>query len=165
MFLTGTDEHGQKVAKAAADAGLDPQTFTDRVSQHFRDLSPAMNLSNDDFIRTTEPRHIRACQELWRRIKANGHIYLGKFAGWYAVRDEAFYDESELVDGRSRCSSSTDSIHRSWHRARGRTKSSASSPPGFATSRSRARPSPGACRCPTIPSTSCTSGSTRSPTT
>jgi methionyl-tRNA synthetase len=100
-FLTGTDEHGQKVAKSAADAGMDPQAFTDQVSQHFRDLSGVMNLSNDDFIRTTEERHARACQELWRRMKANGHIYLGKFAGWYAVRDEAFYDESELVDGKA----------------------------------------------------------------
>ncbi|MBL8687908.1 MAG: methionine--tRNA ligase [Rhodospirillaceae bacterium] len=100
-FLTGTDEHGQKVQKAAETAGVDPQAFTDRVSQHFRDLSPLMNYSNDDFIRTTEPRHIKACQELWRRMKANGHIYLGKFAGWYAVRDEAFYDESELVDGKA----------------------------------------------------------------
>ena len=100
-FLTGTDEHGQKVQKAAELAGIDPQAFTDKVSQHFRDLSPLMNYSNDDFIRTTEPRHIRACQDLWKRMKANGHIYLGKFAGWYAVRDEAFYDESELVNGKA----------------------------------------------------------------
>ena len=63
-FLTGTDEHGQKVQKAAELAGIDPQAFTDKVSQHFRDLSPLMNYSNDDFIRTTEPRHIRACQDL-----------------------------------------------------------------------------------------------------
>ena len=101
MFLTGTDEHGQKVEKAAEAAGVDPQTFTDRVSQNFRDLAVAMGFSNDDFIRTTEPRHVAACQEIWRRLKANGHIYLGAYSGWYSVRDEAFYTESEVqtVDG------------------------------------------------------------------
>ena len=64
FFLTGTDEHGPKVAKSAEAAGVDPQTFTDRVSQQFRDLARAMNYSNDDFIRTTEPRHIESCQAL-----------------------------------------------------------------------------------------------------
>ena len=98
-FLTGTDEHGQKVEKAAADAGLDPQTFTDRVSQRFRDLAVAMNCSNDDFIRTTEERHKRSVAALWERLIASGDIYLGKYAGWYSVRDEAFYAESELVGG------------------------------------------------------------------
>src|SRR5260221_14256361 len=68
-FLTGTDEHGQKVEKSAAAAGLDPQAFTDRVSQNFRDLAKAMNFSNDDFIRTTEERHKKSCQEIWRRLK------------------------------------------------------------------------------------------------
>jgi methionyl-tRNA synthetase len=102
FFLTGTDEHGQKVAQAAEAAGIDPQSFTDKVSQNFRDLCPAMNISNDDFIRTTEERHKKACQELWRRLEANGAIYLDKYAGWYAVRDEAFYGEEELqdVDGK-----------------------------------------------------------------
>ena len=102
-FLTGTDEHGQKVEKAAADAGETPQTFTDRVSETFRELPKALNFSNDDFIRTTEPRHIRASQAIWRALEEGGHIYLGSYAGWYAVRDEAFYAESELtkqVDGR-----------------------------------------------------------------
>ncbi len=99
-FLTGTDEHGQKVEKSARAAGLDPQTFTDRVSQNFRDLAAAMKFSNDDFIRTTEPRHIRACQAIWRTLEERGEIYLGKYAGWYAVRDEAFYGEDELTDGR-----------------------------------------------------------------
>jgi len=99
FFLTGTDEHGQKVEKSAADAGMDPQAFTDKVSQNFRALGALMNYSNDDFIRTTEPRHIAACQEIWRALKANGHIYLGKYAGWYAVRDEAFYGEGELTVG------------------------------------------------------------------
>src|SRR5271168_4791461 len=65
-FLTGTDEHGQKVEKAAEAAGIDPQLFTDRVSQTFRDLASLMGFSNDDFIRTTQPRHLEACDALWR---------------------------------------------------------------------------------------------------
>jgi methionyl-tRNA synthetase len=98
IFLTGTDEHGQKIAKAAADAGMEPQAFTDKVSQTFRDLAKALNLSNDDFIRTTEVRHKKACQALWNELITRGEIYLGKYAGWYAVRDEAFYGEDELTD-------------------------------------------------------------------
>ena len=97
FFLTGTDEHGQKVEKAAADAGLDPQSFTDRISADFKDMARVMNVSYDDYIRTTEERHKRSCAELWRRIAASGNIYLGHYEGWYAVRDEAFYDESELT--------------------------------------------------------------------
>ena len=97
FFLTGTDEHGQKVEKAAEVAGCDPQSFTDRVSLAFRDMAGAMGISNDDFIRTTEPRHKLATAELWRRLQAAGDIYLGGYEGWYAVRDEAFYDESELT--------------------------------------------------------------------
>ncbi len=96
-FLTGTDEHGQKVEKSAQAAGVDPQAFTDRVSQNFRNLSPALNFSNDDFIRTTEARHKAACQALWKKLLENGEIYLGSYSGWYAVRDEAFYTESELT--------------------------------------------------------------------
>ncbi|GGO06377.1 methionine--tRNA ligase [Iodidimonas muriae] len=99
MFLTGTDEHGQKVEKSAAAAGVDPQSFCDRVSGRFRELAASMHFSNDQFIRTTESRHIQSAQALWQRIKANGHIYKGAYSGWYSVRDEAFYAESELVDG------------------------------------------------------------------
>ncbi len=97
FFLTGTDEHGQKVEKAALDAGVAPQEFADRIAAKFQDLSALMSLSNDDFIRTTEERHKRACQDLWRRLRASGDIYLGHYEGYYAVRDEAFYNESELV--------------------------------------------------------------------
>jgi len=97
FFLTGTDEHGQKVEKAAAEAGLDPQAFADRVSADFQDMSARMGLSNDDFIRTTEARHKRTCTELWKRLQERGEIYLGAYEGWYAVRDESFYDESELT--------------------------------------------------------------------
>ncbi len=98
-FLTGTDEHGQKVEKSAEKAGVAPQTFTDGVSQKFRDLAAFMNYSNDDFIRTTEPRHIEACQALWKKLIDKGEIYLGSYAGWYSVRDEAFWGEDELKDG------------------------------------------------------------------
>jgi len=100
-FLTGTDEHGQKVQKAAAAAGIGPQEFADRVSENFRELAALMNFSNDDFIRTTEERHKRACTVFWQRLVERGAIYLETYGGWYAVRDEAFYAESELVaDGR-----------------------------------------------------------------
>ncbi|MGE0225289.1 MAG: methionine--tRNA ligase [Acetobacteraceae bacterium] len=97
FFLTGTDEHGQKVEKAASDAGMDPQSFTDQISADFKDMARAMGVSYDDYIRTTEERHKVSCAELWRRIAASGDIYLGHYEGWYAVRDEAFYDESELT--------------------------------------------------------------------
>ncbi|MBT6441682.1 MAG: methionine--tRNA ligase [Alphaproteobacteria bacterium] len=106
MFLTGTDEHGQKVEKSASAAGVEPMAFVDSVSERFRDLAGVMGFTNDDFIRTTEPRHISSCQEIWRRIAANNapdstesNIYLGKYDGWYSVRDEAFYAESELTKG------------------------------------------------------------------
>ena len=99
MFLTGTDEHGQKVEKSAQAAGIEPELFCDQVSQNFRDLTPLMNFSNDAFIRTTEERHTEACQALWRAMVASGDIYLDSYAGWYSVRDEAYYGEDELSDG------------------------------------------------------------------
>jgi len=105
FFLTGTDEHGQKVESAARAAGVDPQAFTDSVAADFQDMSRRMNISNDDFIRTTEARHKVACQALWEKLVDAGAIYLGSYEGFYAVRDEAFYDESELVtaaDGSKR---------------------------------------------------------------
>ena len=98
FFLTGTDEHGQKVQKAAEAAGMDPQAFTDDVSRHFRALTRQMDVTNDDFIRTTEERHKRACAALWEKLAAAGDIYLGHYEGWYAVRDEAFYGPDELVE-------------------------------------------------------------------
>jgi methionyl-tRNA synthetase len=98
-FLTGTDEHGQKVQQAAEAAGIDPLAFCDGVSQNFRDLARTLGCSNDDFIRTTEPRHREAVQALWRKLRETGDIYLGEYEGWYSVRDEAFWLESELTDG------------------------------------------------------------------
>jgi methionyl-tRNA synthetase len=97
FFLTGTDEHGQKVEQAAQQAGLEPQAYADQMSALFKDMAKAIGLSNDDWIRTTEERHKRSCAELWRLIEAAGDIYLGHYEGWYAVRDEAFYDEDELT--------------------------------------------------------------------
>ncbi len=97
FFLTGTDEHGQKVEKAAQDAGVTPQAFTDEISAQFRAVANALDVSYDDFIRTTEPRHYRACTALWEKLAAHGDIYLGHYEGWYALRDETFYDEDELT--------------------------------------------------------------------
>ncbi|WP_417448904.1 methionine--tRNA ligase [Kordiimonas sp.] len=99
MFLTGTDEHGQKIERSAEKAGLDPQTFCDQVSTKFKDLTAAMNFSNDQFIRTTEERHKKSVQHLWSVLEEKGFIYEDRYSGWYSVRDEAFYAESELVEG------------------------------------------------------------------
>jgi methionyl-tRNA synthetase len=96
-FLTGTDEHGQKVEKAAKVAGLDPQSFTDDVSAKFQNMLNVLNISNDDFIRTTQPRHKAGVTALWQKLTASGHIYLGHYEGFYAVRDEDFYAESDLT--------------------------------------------------------------------
>jgi methionyl-tRNA synthetase len=98
-FLTGTDEHGQKVEKAAAANGMTPQAFADMNAANFFNLAKLMKFSNDDFIRTTEPRHAQSAQFLWQEMAKRGHIYLGSYAGWYATRDEAFYGEGELIDG------------------------------------------------------------------
>ena len=100
-FLTGTDEHGQKVDKAAQESGISPKKFVDEVSERFRYLAKVMNFTNDDFIRTTEERHKIAVQAIWNKLKENGDIYLGKYSGWYSVRDEAFFQEAELVDGKA----------------------------------------------------------------
>jgi methionyl-tRNA synthetase len=99
-FLTGTDEHGQKVEKSANLIGLAPQDFVDKISQKFLDLSKILNLTNDDFIRTTEQRHKKAVIYLWETLEKKGHIYKGKYAGWYSVRDEAFFLESDLTEDR-----------------------------------------------------------------
>lgn len=96
-FLTGVDEHGQKVEKSAQLAGKDPQQFVDEVSEQFREVCKLFDISNDQFIRTTADFHKKASQALWEKMAAAGDIYLGKYAGWYAVRDEAYYDEEELT--------------------------------------------------------------------
>jgi methionyl-tRNA synthetase len=95
FFLTGTDEHGMKIQQTAKKEGLTPQQLLERNVPRFRAMVERMNCSNDDFIRTTEPRHYAASIAIWERMKANGDIYLSKYAGWYSVRDEAYYAESE----------------------------------------------------------------------
>ncbi len=101
MFLTGTDEHGQKVAKTAEANGKEPQEFCDEITKKFLAMGPQLNLSYDDFIRTTEPRHYEASKAIWNAIKENNpdDIYLDKYAGWYSVRDEAYFTEDELSEG------------------------------------------------------------------
>ena len=96
-FLTGTDEHGQKVAKSALNNKLSPQEFTDKMSMSFRNLLKALDITNSDFIRTTEERHKLGVQELWKKMKDNGDIYISSYCGWYSIQDEAFYNKSELT--------------------------------------------------------------------
>src|SRR2546423_38117 len=95
FFLTGTDEHGIKMLQSATKAGVTPRQWADRNVERFQAMTKLLNCSNDQFIRTTEPRHHAASQAIWQAMQANGDIYLSKYAGWYSVRDEAYYDESE----------------------------------------------------------------------
>ena len=102
LFLTGTDEHGQKIQKEAKKNNKDPKIFCDELSETFRSLTKILNLSNDDFIRTTENRHHKSVIEIWNRLEKSGDIYLGKYSGWYSVSDEAFYDEGEIEDNNGK---------------------------------------------------------------
>ena len=97
-FLTGTDEHGLKIQRSAEKAGQDPKKFCDQISQTFKDLSKILNLSNTDFIRTTEDRHKKTVQHLWSLLEKNDDIYLSNYSGWYSVSDEAFYNEDEIEE-------------------------------------------------------------------
>ena len=107
-FLTGTDEHGLKIQRAAKKKGIDTLQFCDEISQTFKDLSKILNLTNTDFIRTTEDRHKLSVQNLWKELEKNEDIYLSKYSGWYSVSDEAFYTEDEIeeVDGKKQAVSS-----------------------------------------------------------
>ena len=111
-FLTGTDEHGLKIQRAAEKKGLKTLQFCDEISQTFRDLSKILNLSNTDFIRTTENRHKLSVQNLWNQLKKNDDIYISKYSGWYSVSDEAFYsdDEIEAIDGKKHAISSKSTV-------------------------------------------------------
>ena len=100
FFMTGTDEHGQKVERAAQKSGTKTEVFADETAEHFRQMTRDLNISNDDFIRTTEPRHFRAAQEIWRRVAAAGDIYKGDYEGWYCTVDEVFVPETQLADGK-----------------------------------------------------------------
>jgi len=97
-FLTGTDEHGLKIQRAAENKNIEPLDFCNQISQTFRDLSKILNLSNTDFIRTTEDRHKKTVQHLWSELEKNDDIYLSKYSGWYSVSDEAYYNEDEIID-------------------------------------------------------------------
>jgi methionyl-tRNA synthetase len=112
QFLTGTDEHGLKIQRSAEKQKIDPLEFCNQISQTFRDLSKTLNLTNTDFIRTTEVRHKKTVQHLWNELEKNDDIYLSKYSGWYSVSDEAFYNEDEIedVDGAKRSISSKSSV-------------------------------------------------------
>ena len=97
-FLTGTDEHGLKIQRAAEKKNIDPQKFCDEISLTFKNLSDTLNLSNTDFIRTTEKRHKKTVQHLWLELEKSNNIYLSKYSGWYSISDEAFYNEDEIIE-------------------------------------------------------------------
>lgn len=96
-FQTGTDEHGLKMAQKARDLGITPLELADEMSSHFRNLFDLLDISYDRFFRTSEDVHHRASQALWKAMEANGDLYLDRYEGWYSIRDEAYYDESELI--------------------------------------------------------------------
>ena len=190
FFLTGTDEHGQKIQQTATKEGITARELVDRNVPRFRAMVERLNCSNDDFIRTTEERHHRSSQAIWQRMEKNGDIYLDKYAGWYSVRDEAYYAENEthLNEHKVRLASKTGtpvewveeesyffklsayqqklldlyaSIPTTCCRRSVSTKWRASCAAACRTCRSRAPRSTGASACPATTSTSCTSGSTR----
>jgi methionyl-tRNA synthetase len=99
LFCTGMDEHGQKMQQTAAREGISPQQLADRTAAQFAAMGAALNAEADVVVRTTSDAHRMAAQDIWRRMAANGDIYLSKYPGWYSVRDEAFFDESELTKG------------------------------------------------------------------
>jgi methionyl-tRNA synthetase len=101
FFMTGTDEHGLKMAQAARERDLEPAALADEMSSFFRQMDEQLQISFDRFIRTTEPAHRRASQAIWQAMADQGDIYLGRYEGWYSVRDEAYYDEDELIEADS----------------------------------------------------------------
>jgi methionyl-tRNA synthetase len=111
-FLTGTDEHGLKIQRSAEKQNIEPLEFCNQISKTFRDLSKTLNLTNTDFIRTTEERHKKSVQHLWSELEKNDDIYLSKYSGWYSVSDEAFYSEDEIeeIDNMKRSISSKSSV-------------------------------------------------------
>ena len=111
LFLTGTDEHGQKIQKEAEKNKKDPKKFCDELSEKFRSLTKTLNLTNDDFIRTTEDRHLKSVNEIWNRLIKSGDIYLDKYSGWYSVSDEAYYDEDEIeISDKKKISKTSGSV-------------------------------------------------------
>jgi methionyl-tRNA synthetase len=120
FFMTGTDEHGLKIAQAARKEGVEPQQFVDGMVQHFIAMCDRLNISRDRFIRTTDPDHKAVVQALWRRLVEAGDIYLDRYEGWYSVRDEAYFDEDELIvadDGTKLAPTGTEvawTVEESW---------------------------------------------------
>ncbi|MFN7176002.1 MAG: methionine--tRNA ligase [Thermaurantiacus sp.] len=120
FFLTGTDEHGLKIAQAARTAGLPPRAFVDGMTSHFREMTKQLQISCDRFIRTTDSDHVACVQALWQRMEAAGDLYLGRYEGWYSVRDEAYYDAEETSlgeDGVRRAPTGTEvswTVEESW---------------------------------------------------
>ncbi len=114
LFLTGTDEHGQKIQKEADKHKKDPKKFCDEISKTFRSLTTTLNLSNDDFIRTTELRHFKSVKEIWNRLIKSGDIYLDKYSGWYSVSDEAYYDKDEIEEKNGKQVSKTSGSLVEW---------------------------------------------------
>ena len=113
-FLTGTDEHGLKIQRAAEKKNMKPLDFCNDISKTFRNLSKTLNLSNTDFIRTTEKRHTKSVQHLWSLLEKNGDIYLSKYSGWYSVSDEAFYSEDEIITKNNEKISTTSGSSVEW---------------------------------------------------
>src|SRR3954453_5631289 len=111
FFLTGTDKHGQKIERAAQAAGKTPQQYADEISAEFRNLWKRMGISNDDYIRTTEERHKKRAQELFRRIRDNGYIYKGSYTGQYCVSDEMYVDGAQPGDPCPNCGRITETVH------------------------------------------------------
>ena len=119
-FLTGVDEHGLKIDQTARARGLSPRAFVDEMTAHFREMADRLQISYDRFIRTTDPDHRRSAEALWQRMEAAGDLYLGRYEGWYSVRDEAYYDEAETVlaeDGKRLAPNGTEvswTVEESW---------------------------------------------------
>ena len=114
LFLTGTDEHGQKIQRAAEKKGMDPKSFCDEISKTFFNLSKTLNLSNDDFIRTTESRHKKSVTNLWKILEKKNEIYLSKYSVWYSVSDEAFYSDDEIEEKNNTHLSKTSGSKVEW---------------------------------------------------
>ena len=139
FFLTGTDEHGIKMLQTAAKEKLTPRELVERNVPRFQAMVKKFNCSNDDFIRTTEPRHYRSSDAIWERMEAAGDIYLDKYSGWYSVRDEAYYDESETrLDDKGR-GSARKARRSNGSRRRAIFSASPPSPTGCSTSTSACR--------------------------
>ena len=171
-FQTGTDEHGLKMVQTARDQGVAVADLAAEMSSLFRGMCDDLNISYDRFIRTTDPDHYAASQAIWKAMEAAGDLYLDRYEGWYSVRDEAFYDEKELVDGEggqklspqghgsfafrstsSRCLICMPQSRTSFARNRGETRSCASWKGGFRTCPCLAPASTGGCRFRVAPGT------------